>query len=137
MNTYLHPFCPFRPPHWRWRQSGDCIAGPVEYWRYVDDPIRQKRRPCSAEDRDRQRPNCLQSKPWRHASGPRTPEGKEQSRRNGYQHLPNPQSLRQLRRGVREETDAMISLMAELRAVFAREPIRWDLSRNFEAAMQP
>lgn len=90
----------------------------------------QKRRPWSAEDRQRQRQNCLRSQPWRYATGPRTPEGKEQARRNGYRHLPNPQSLRQLRRGVREETDAMISVMAELRAVFARKGGEWGRVRG-------
>lgn len=80
----------------------------------------KNRRPWSAEDRERQRQNCLRQQPWRHSTGLRTPEGREQSRINGYQHVANPDSARQLRQSVRAETDAMISVMAEMRHYVAQ-----------------
>ena len=74
-----------------------------------------KRRPWSAEDRQRQRENCLRQQPWRHSTGPRTAEGKSHSRLNGMRHLANPQSLRQRRQAITLDVNGLIAMLAEMR----------------------
>jgi hypothetical protein len=56
-----------------------------------------KRRPWNDEDRQRLRAQCLERRPWERSTGPRTLEGKLRARVNGYHHIPDPNSRRQVR----------------------------------------
>jgi hypothetical protein len=59
-----------------------------------------KRRPWGEHDRLRLARQCTERQPWLWATGPRTQAGKRRSAANGSLHLPDPNSLRQLRAGL-------------------------------------
>jgi hypothetical protein len=73
-----------------------------------------KRRPWDKQDIQRLREQCLQRRPWLKSTGPRTDEGKYRSRANGYGHLPDPKSLRQIWASL-ADVNGMMAQMAELR----------------------
>ena len=73
-----------------------------------------KRRAWTVEDRERQRLNCLKSRPWERSTGPRTPEGKQQAATNGSHTPVNPQSTRQAAFAV-ADIYTMISELSEMR----------------------
>jgi hypothetical protein len=58
---------------------------------------RAKRRGLSDEGRERLRLAALANKPWVHATGPRTAEGKARSSVNGRSRQKGPKSIRELR----------------------------------------
>jgi hypothetical protein len=68
----------------------------------------------SESGRQRLREAAIKNRPWRHSTGPRTPEGKERAAANGYRHRADPGSLRQLRVGM-IDIHGMIEQMAGLR----------------------
>jgi hypothetical protein len=64
-----------------------------------------KRGPWTEAARERVRAAALRDRPWLHATGPRTPEGKAQAARNGKRRQTGPRSTREVRadlRAVRE-----------------------------------
>jgi len=56
-----------------------------------------KRKGLSPEGREQLRQAALRNKPWRHATGPRTPEGKAKAAANGRRRQYGPVSVRELR----------------------------------------
>jgi hypothetical protein len=75
-----------------------------------------KRRPWTDEDREKQRQNALEAKPWQLSTGPRSDEGKKRSAANG-RHPANPDSLRQLRASLAAEYGVMDELAGMRRAL--------------------
>lgn len=75
---------------------------------------RQLRKGLSDGGRERLRAAALQHQPWRHSTGPRTAEGKAQSRSNGKRRQIGEISVRELRAEV-ADVDEVIREMAELR----------------------
>jgi hypothetical protein len=55
-----------------------------------------KRRGLTPEGREQLRQAALRNKPWRHSTGPRTPEGKARAAANGRRRQCGPLSIRQL-----------------------------------------
>ena len=72
------------------------------------------RRPWSPEDRARQRQNALRFRPWEHATGPKTPEGKRRSAANGPRYQRQPGSQRAVRASL-ADVRALISASQNLR----------------------
>lgn len=72
------------------------------------------RRPWSEGDRSRQRKNAVSRQPWRHSTGPTTPDGKLRSAANGHKHVCRPGSRREAQRSVLDVHD-MIAAMREMR----------------------
>ena len=68
------------------------------------------------EGLERLRAATLANQPWRYATGPRTPEGKARSARNGRFRQKNEKSIRELR----AELADVVTLMNEMSA--ARRP---------------
>jgi hypothetical protein len=58
---------------------------------------RAKRRGLTAEGRQRLREAALANRPWEHATGPRTPQGKARAARNGKLRQKGALSTRELR----------------------------------------
>jgi len=73
---------------------------------------RQKRGPLTEAGRERLRAAAFEHKPWRYATGPRTPAGKAQSVQNGKQRQRGVLSVRE-QRAVLTETRALIRAMRE------------------------
>jgi hypothetical protein len=59
---------------------------------------RQKRKGLSPEGRERLRAGALARRLWEHATGPRTPEGKARSARNGQARAQSGPSVRAVHR---------------------------------------
>ena len=64
-----------------------------------------KRKGLSPEGRERVRAATLAHQPWRHSTGPRTPEGKAKVAANGKARQKGEQSIRQLRAELAEFHD--------------------------------
>jgi hypothetical protein len=75
------------------------------------------RRPWSDEDRQRQRDRCLERQPWKHATGPRTDEGKAIASLNGMANLPVPESMRQAPREAADDRGLIEQIEALRRAL--------------------
>ena len=101
-------------------QPADSGAGLVDGWQSLQskNPLKvaagKRRRPWSAEDRQRLREQCRQRKPWLRSTGPRSYLGKRKSAANGRRRLANPDSIRQLRASL-SDVGGMVAAMADLR----------------------
>ena len=73
----------------------------------------KRRRPWTAEQRERLRRQCLSRKPWLKSTGPRTDAGKRRTAENGRLVLPNPHSTRSLRR----EMAGVLAFAREIQAL--------------------
>ena len=58
---------------------------------------RKKRGPLTPAGREKLRLAALKNRPWLHATGPKTPEGKARSAANGRKTQKGPKSIRQMR----------------------------------------
>jgi hypothetical protein len=74
---------------------------------------RMKRKGLTEEGRQRLRQSALRHRPWEHASGPRTAQGKSQAAKNGKKRQCGPLSVREVRGGL----EALRQLLQEARAV--------------------
>ena len=79
---------------------------------------RRKRRGLSSEGRERLRQAALAGRPWEHATGPRTPEGKAKAARNGMAGQKAERSVRAVRRSIAAVT-GLVSDMARVRELVA------------------
>jgi hypothetical protein len=79
---------------------------------------RQKRGPLSEAGREKLREGALKHCPWRHATGPRTQQGKAQARRNGKRRQSGPLSTREMKAELREARH----LVRSIRNLCARIP---------------
>ncbi len=79
---------------------------------------RQKRRGLTFEGRERLRQAARANRPWEHTTGPRTPQGKARSARNGKVRQKGPQSVREIRRSLADLT-ALLNDMVEGRNLVA------------------
>jgi hypothetical protein len=73
------------------------------------------RRPWSDAERQRQRTRCMETKPWKHATGPRSVEGKAISSLNSIGNTPVPKSVQQAHSDVADTADTR-SLMERMEA---------------------
>lgn len=69
---------------------------------------RRLRKGLTAEGREKLRQAAWKSKPWTHATGPRTPQGKAKVAKNGAWRQAGEPSLRALRRGLRVATAEVV-----------------------------
>lgn len=77
--------------------------------------VRQlKRRKLSPETLQRWRESALRNKPWEHATGPKTPEGKARVAQNGRYAQEGDLSQREIAARV-AEFDALATSLAEMR----------------------
>lgn len=74
---------------------------------------RTKRKGLTPEGRERLRQAALANRPWEHATGPRTAEGKARSARNGKARQKELRSTRE----VRAEVAELRQLLQEMRQV--------------------
>lgn len=72
---------------------------------------RLKRGPLTPDGRKRLRVAALADKPWLAATGPRSPEGKARSARNGKLRQKGDLSVRDLRRSVADVTDIIAEML--------------------------
>jgi hypothetical protein len=77
-----------------------------------------KRRGLTPEGRERLRQAALVGRPWQHATGPRTPEGKATSALNARARQKAERSVREVRRSVAELT-SLVGDMARVRGLVA------------------
>ncbi len=89
---------------------------------------RLKRRGLTEEGRAKLRQSALANQPWAHSTGPRTPEGKARTARNGKLRQKGVVSLRELRREL-TQLNQMIRAMADVRGQF-RNHEEADFSRE-------
>ena len=95
-------------------RQGSTHPGPAERGR---SPHRE----LTEEGRRRLREAALRNQPWKHSTGPRTPEGKIQAIRNGKRRQLGPISVREARAqlaGVRD----LLRQMRESRELAAPQP---------------
>jgi hypothetical protein len=78
---------------------------------------RAKRQGLTAEGREKLRQNALVSQPWRHATGPRTPEGKARAAQNGKVRQTGAVSTRELARELVELQRLMRDMASTRRLV--------------------
>ena len=76
------------------------------------DRGRAPRRELTEEGRRRLREAALRNQPWKHSTGPRTPEGKARSAQNAKKRQVGPRSVRQLKRDLAD----LRGLLADMRA---------------------
>ena len=89
------------------------VAGPNPRRVAAGKLNREKRKGLTADGRERLRQAALRGKPWEHATGPRTTEGKAKAARNGKARQLGPVSVRELRVDLR----ALRALAADMRDV--------------------
>jgi hypothetical protein len=75
---------------------------------------RAKRGPLTAAGRERLREAALRNRPWRHSTGPRTPEGKQKVALNGRHQQKGELSVRQRRQAVQSAL-VLVNRMAACR----------------------
>ena len=75
----------------------------------------KKRRPWSAEERQRQRERALAGQPWQFSTGPNTPEGRHKAALNGLRNPRRPGSLRRAKMDVAQAL-GLAGQMAAFRA---------------------
>jgi hypothetical protein len=90
---------------------------------------RQKRRGLTPEGRERLRRAALAGRPWLHARGPTTPQGKARSAENGRGRQVGEPSVRELRRQVAALT-GLAADMAALRGLAQRPQRGGELNRE-------
>ena len=99
---------------------------------------RQKRKGLTPEGRHQLRLAALQNQPWRHATGPRTLEGKAKVARNGKVRQRGPHSVREIRTRLAPLRSLLLLLRAGRRLVGG--PLRdeeWhDLSEHVAATLK-
>jgi hypothetical protein len=84
-------------------------------WRVAAGRLnRSKRGPLSAECIERLRQAALRIRPWEHATGPTSPQGKAQSVINGKRRQLGPRSVREVRSEL-AQVRALIGAMREAR----------------------
>src|SRR5262245_11526169 len=79
---------------------------------------RRKRLGLSSEGRERLRDAALTGRPWDHATGPRTPEGKTRTGSNGKVRQKGEWSAREVRRSIAAVT-GLVRDMARVRELVA------------------
>jgi hypothetical protein len=72
---------------------------------------RMKRGPLTEAGRERLRESALRHRPWQHATGPRTAQGKAQAAKNGKKRQCGALSVREVRGGL----EALRQLLQEAR----------------------
>jgi hypothetical protein len=82
---------------------------------------RAKRKGLSAAGRERLRQAALMSKPWRFATGPRSPEGRARVALNGKLRQRGPRSMREIRADL-ADLRGLIEIMAQARQVIGEMP---------------
>lgn len=81
---------------------------------------RAKRKELTEEGRQRLRASALRHQPWRHATGPKTPEGKAQAARNGKVRQKGLKSVREIRANLAPLRDLLRVMRAASAAVVGR-----------------
>jgi hypothetical protein len=80
---------------------------------------RAKRKPLTAEARERLRRAALEHRPWRFATGPRTAAGKARAALNGKRRQKGPLSVREVRRDLADVRD-LLREMRDSRSLVVR-----------------
>jgi hypothetical protein len=92
-------------------ELGSTPSGPNPRRVAAGQANRAKRKGLTADGRERLRQAALRGKPWEHATGPRTPEGKAKAARNGKARQLGPVSVRE----IRAELSSLRVLAADMR----------------------
>jgi hypothetical protein len=79
------------------------------------------RGPLTELGRQRLREAALRNQPWQFSTGPRSPDGKSKAALNGHHHQAEPNSRRQLRKGLA----GVVGLMQQLAQLRRQAKDHW------------